>query len=87
LGKADCAGFGGMGAKELLKAYLAYKKELFRRVRLMARKIPDAVLHHKMNLNTRTIAKPRDGGPLPMTTLRRLAELPDEAKFDARRTS
>ncbi len=65
----------GLGAKDLLKAYLACKKELSGKVRRMARQIPDAVLHHKMNLNARTIAKLRKGEDLRMETLKRLDKL------------
>ena len=58
--------------QELFKAYPAYKKELSKKVRQVIRKIPDSVLHHKMNLNSRTIARLRNGKDLQMNTLERL---------------
>lgn len=60
--------------QELFNAYLAYKKELSRRVRRMVRKIPDSVLHHKLNLNLQTIARVRKGEDLRIETLRQLYE-------------
>jgi len=61
--------------QELFKEYLAYKKELSRRMRRIVCKIPNSVLHHKMNLNSQTIARLRKGEDLQMITLRRLDKL------------
>ncbi len=64
-----------LASKDLLKAYLAYKNKLYKKVRGSAKKIPDSVLHHQLNLNARTIMKLRAGHALRIETLQRLQSI------------
>lgn len=65
--------------RELFEKYITYKNELEKKVREILIHNPDLVLHHKYNLNLKTINSLRNGDTLCLDTLIRLNELIGQA--------